>query len=806
MYNPRCSNLSVAPRHLTALVGSMLLLTMMYPQWPGERAMAQVEEPPGLLSVIPQPVSMTVRPGTFTLTASTVVALADGGAGADAEAHLLTELLARHTGWNAQVRHQEMAEPARPGVLLRVDSTADSLVGREGYLLEVTPTALTLTSSTRAGLFYGIQTLLQLLPAACLDSSVRCGDLTVPCVAIRDTPRFGYRGMHLDVSRHFFPVWFVKRYIDLIAFHKMNVFHWHLTDDNGWRIEIPKYPRLAEVAAWRVDREGTTWREREPQQEGEIPTYGGFYTQEEIRDVVEYAARRHVMVIPEIEMPGHTSEVLAAYPELSCTGGPFTVATGAYWPNVDIFCAGNDSVFVFLEDVLQEVMRLFPGPYLHVGGDEADKRRWRECPRCQERIRSEGLADEDELQSYFMKRVERIVTAGGKRLVGWDEILEGGLPPRATVMSWRGVEGGIQAAQQGHDVIMTPVSHCYFDYYQGDPEFEPEAIGGHTTLKEVYEFEPVPPELSPLEARHVLGAQGNLWTEYIPTPSHAEYMSLPRMSALAEVVWSPADARNWQDFRRRLEDQYRRLDAMGAAYSRGSFRPAFATRPGPEPGAIDLLITSEQRDPLIRFTTDGREPDADAPVYGGPLPLEHSTWVSAALFNDDARAGRVATKEILVHKGLGSQVQYRTPYSTRFSSDSTSLVDGLRGSLDHTEGYWQGFRGAHLDVDVVMPTAVPVERVRIGFLVLNDGCVVAPTEISVELSTDGSTFTAVGDPDEALIDEEGAARRVEWLFTPEDVLPVGVIRIKARGTPVCPPGHAFEGMPNYVLVDEVVVE
>ena len=692
------------------------------------------------------------------------------------------------------------------GILLRLRPDEAKSLGREGYRLDVTQQMLTLTAATRPGLFYGIQTLLQLLPPPILDSAGHRGPLEIPCVSINDQPRFSYRGMHLDVSRHFFPVWFVKRYIDLLSFHKMNVFHWHLTDDNGWRIEIPKYPLLTKISAWRVDRAGITWREREPQQEGETPTYGGYYTQEEIRDVVAYAQARHVLVIPEIEMPGHASEVLAAYPQLSCTGGPFTVSTGSYWPNVDIFCAGNDSVFVFLEDVLRDVMDLFPGPYVHIGGDEADKSRWRECEKCQDRIRQEGLRDESELQSYFIKRIERTLTAGGKRLIGWDEILEGGLPPQATVMSWRGVEGGIDAARQGHDVIMTPVSHCYFDYYQADPEFEPESIGGYTTLKEVYSFEPLPSELSEEEARHVLGAQGNLWTEYIPTPAQAEYMSLPRMAALAEVVWTPGSKREWADFRARLDVHYHRLDALRANYSRGSFRPAFRTRVRSEQRALEVLVSSEQSDPLIRYTLDGTDPDEDSPLYGAPIVLRQSSWIAAALFEGQARRGRVVAKDVILHEAIGGRVVYRTPPSDRFTSDSTFLVDGLKASLDHTDGYWQAFLGSDIDLDIVLPRPVRLNRVVVSFLAIDGSRIFPPKEVTVELSANGRVFSPVLDRSLDTPEEEESVRRQEFTFSSATTTPTTVIRLRAVVDHVCPQGHPLEGMQTLLFVDEVIVE
>jgi hexosaminidase len=377
--------------------------------------------------------------------------------------------------------------------------------------------------------------------------------------------------MHLDVCRHFFQKEFIKRYIDLMALHKLNVFHWHLTEDQGWRIEIKRYPRLTEIGAWRVDREDQPWDKRLPPQNGEKATYGGFYTQEEVREIVAYAGERFITVVPEIEMPAHATAALAAYPELSCTGGPFAVMPGGVWPIVDIFCAGNEGTFEFLEGVLDEVAGLFPGRYIHIGGDEAAKENWKNCPKCQSRIRSEGLKDEAGLQSYFIRRVEKILIAHHKRLIGWDEILEGGLAPEATVMSWRGMEGGIAAARAGHDIVMSPTSHCYFDYYQTESD-EPKPTGACLPLEKVYSFEPVPDDLEPDRQRFILGAQGNLWTEYVPTPERAEFMALPRMCALAEAVWSPKDKRNLNDFLERMVRHYRYLDLMDVHYCRPARR------------------------------------------------------------------------------------------------------------------------------------------------------------------------------------------------------------------------------------------
>ncbi|HKJ01954.1 MAG TPA: family 20 glycosylhydrolase [Longimicrobiales bacterium] len=457
---------------------------------------------------------------------------------------------------------------------------------------------------------------------------------------VADAPRFPYRGMHLDVARHFFGPDFVKRYIDQLARYKINRFHWHLTDDQGWRIEIKRYPRLTEVGARRA--ETMVEKNFEPFV-GDSTPYGGFYTQDEIRDVVAYARERYVTIVPEIEMPGHSLAALAAHPGLACTPGPFEVGTrwGVY---EDIYCP-REETFEFLENVLTEVMDLFPGPYIHIGGDEAPKARWEASDVARDVIRREGLADEEELQSWFVQRIARFLDAHGRRLIGWDEILEGGLAPNATVMSWRGTEGGIDAARQGHDVIMTPSSHLYLDFYQGDPAQEPLAIGGYLPLERVYAFEPVPAELTPAEARHILGAQGNLWTEYIATEEHAEYMAFPRALALAEVTWSPASARGFADFARRLPWQLDRLDAAGIHYRIPDVTGLDGA--GGDRLTLDKKVTLTLGAPargVIRYTLDGSEPLTTSPAYRSPLEVnveDGPAVVAARVFLADGRAGPV---------------------------------------------------------------------------------------------------------------------------------------------------------------------
>jgi hexosaminidase len=516
-----------------------------------------------LPAIIPQPVKIESRKGTFTMHPSAEIKFT-GGEWAKNVAGFLAEILRPATGFAL-----ETEEGTDGAINLVIDTALD--MNPEGYLLTVEKKKVILTGCTPAGLSRGIQTIRQLLPPEIESSTVAGGvKWTMPCVSITDFPRFSWRGMHLDVSRHFFDVDFIKRYIDILAMHKMNVFHWHLVDDQGWRIEIKKYPRLTEVGAWRVDREDKPWNSRLPQQPGEKATYGGFYTQEEIKEVVAYASERHINVVPEIEMPAHVGSALAAYPQYSCTGGPFTVPPGSVWPITDIYCAGKDETFAFLEDILTEVMELFPSPYIHIGGDEADKTEWRKCPYCQARIRKEGLKDEAELQSYFVKRMERFISSKGRMLIGWDEILEGGLAPGAAVMSWREFDGGIEAAKAGHNVVMTPVSHTYFNLYQADPATEPLAYRGIINLEKVYLFEPVPDGLTEDEAKHIIGAQACLWTEMVPDGRTAEYMILPRLTAMSEVLWSATESRNWVDFNIRLIRMMEHFDVMGLNYSKSS--------------------------------------------------------------------------------------------------------------------------------------------------------------------------------------------------------------------------------------------
>lgn len=503
-------------------------------------------------ALIPQPSTITIGDGAFVLTSETGFVFDTS----DAElmnivAHFNNHLQ-KYYGFQIQVNSKSKE-------VVSIKLIKSLPLGEEGYMLKVDKKGVIITASAPAGVFYGVQTLKQLIPVANENNS----SLSINYCDIKDQPRFKWRGLHLDVGRHYFPVSFIKKYIDYMAMYKLNTFHWHLTEDQGWRLEIDKYPALTEISHWRDE---TVVGHARNSKVYDGMGYGGFYTKKQVAEIVKYAEDRYITVVPEIEMPGHSSAVLAAYPQLGCTGGPYKVQETWGIFN-DVFCAGKEEPFDFLENVLDEVCELFPSKFIHIGGDECPKTEWKACADCQKRIKDLGLKDEHELQSYFIQRIEKYLNSKGKQIIGWDEILEGGLAPGASVMSWRGIKGGIEAANQKHNVVMSPGSHLYFDHYQSeDTEREPLAIGGFLPLEKVYSYEPVPEELSAENAKYVMGAQANVWTEYIPSTMQTEYMLFPRVCALAEVVWSPKDKKDFADFEKRMDTEYKRLDTYKVNY------------------------------------------------------------------------------------------------------------------------------------------------------------------------------------------------------------------------------------------------
>ena len=513
---------------------------------------------------------------------------------------------------------------------LRLDSSVHT--GREGYSLNVQPSKIIIKANAEAGLFYGIQTLLQLIPVD--------GNKKIPCVQVEDEPRFAWRGMLFDNCRHMYSVTFIKKFIDQLAYHKLNTFHWHLTDDQGWRIEIKKYPRLHEIASY---RNGTQFINGE--KGCDSIRYGGYYTQEQIKEIVHYAASRYIQVIPEIEMPGHSIAAITAYPFLACNtsqfenGKPFEVRK-TWGVSKDIYCAGNDSVFTFLEDVLTEVMDLFPSKYIHIGGDEAPHDAWEQCPKCRKRMQHEGLANTGELQNWFIGRIENFINSKGRRMIGWEEIMNGNLGQTSVIQSWLGVETGLKAAKENHDVIMSPYSHLYFDGYQADEDIEPIAIGYWVPLDTVYSFEPVSPELSDTEAKHILGVQANLWTEFIGTENYFEYMVFPRIDALSEVAWSSKEKRNYGDFKVRMQAQYKRYTKEGICFRIPTPEPLATVNKENHSSAITFINTLGSG--TIHYAINNKDVNASSAIYNSkPIIIKDTDVIYFATFNTDDRKSSV---------------------------------------------------------------------------------------------------------------------------------------------------------------------
>jgi len=757
------------------------------------------------INIIPKPVSIKMKTGSFEINSSTSIYVESIDSDAAWSAGFFKDLLdqAGLKGIKVQETPKDI-KSVKNAIFLQL--TKKGNLPAEGYMLTVTPERILVESNTGAGIFYGLQSLIQLLPPEVYSAGNAANSkFTVPCLEIKDHPRFSYRGMHLDVSRHFFPKEFIYQYIDLIAMYKMNVFHWHLTDDNGWRIEIRKYPKLTKIGAWRVNREEFPWDKREPQKANEVANYGGFYTQAEIRDIISYAAHRNVTIIPEIEMPAHCVEVLAAYPQLSCTGGPFTVPTGSYWPNKDIYCAGNDSVFIFLQDVLTEVMDLFPSKYIHIGGDEAEKTNWKSCPKCQARMKAEGLKDENELQSYFVKRIEKFVVSKGKQIIGWDEILDGGIPPEATVMSWRGVEGGIAAARQGHDAIMTPGDYCYLDKYQADPATEPKAIGGYLTLKKVYSYEPIPEELNADEKKHILGAQGNIWTEFIPSVKQVQYMALPRMIALSEVDWSPASGRDFTSFRTRLNPQLKKLDYLKVNYSAGSFKATINTIFEKKTGKVKVVISSEQPGVPIYYTLNGKDPNIKSEVYKDPFEINGNMVIKAGLFVDGKLKEKISERVFLFHSAVGKKIKYLTQWSERYpAGGETALIDGLRGSTDHHDGLWQGYLGNDMDVIIDFGKVIPVTSVMTTMLHNQKAWIFLPKYVEYSLSSDGKRWHSINQVLNPVSPKEEQVF-IQPFTQAFPSTPARYMRVTAKNYGVCPAWHEGKGQPSWIFIDEIAV-
>ena len=681
----------------------------------------------------------------------------------------------------------------------------DESLPAEGYELNVDGEGIEVRASQFPGFLYALQSLEQLLPAAVYGTEpAPDAAWEVPCVKIADAPRFAYRGMHLDVARHFFSVDEVKRYIDVMAIHKLNTLHWHLTDDQGWRIEIKRYPELTAVGSIRkatvVRKEWGTYDDT---------PYGGFYTQDEIRDVVEYAADRGVTVIPEIDLPGHMLAALTAYPELGCTGGPYEV-WGRWGVADDVLCPGREKTFEFLEGVLTEVMELFPSEYIHIGGDECPKVRWEKCPRCQAKIRQLGLKDDGEhtaehyLQSYVTDRIGKFLAQHGRRIIGWDEILEGRAPSDAVVMSWRGSEGGIAAAKLGHDVIMTPNSHFYFDYYQSlDTDAEPFGIGGYIPMEQVYSYDPAFPELTPEQQKHILGVQANLWTEYVLSDEHLEYMLLPRLAALSEVQWCQPETKDWNRFigSFRMDEIY---SQMGYEFAKHIFGVTASYAVDPEKGGVVMTLTTQGGAP-IRYTLDGSDPTASSPLYKAPVTIGESCTFKAAALREGMQTP-VYTRKFDFNKATGRRIALNAAPTLKYTYGGASLlVDGYRGGPVYSNGAWIGFLNEPLDVTIDMQGAKPYSAVTVESLVEKGEWVFPPSSVAVYLSDDGREFAeaALMSVPQETADSPDGVKPFKVLF-PETS--ARYLRVVARTVDPIPAWHGAAGQKAHMFVDEIIVE
>ena len=671
-----------------------------------------------------------------------------------------------------------------------------SIKNPEAYILDVNTEEITIKASSPKGVFYAVQSLIQLLPPEFIKDGFKSEGINIQTLKIEDNPEFSYRGMHLDVSRHMYPVEFIKKYIDALAMLKMNTFHWHLTDDQGWRIEIKKYPKLQEVAAYRKETLIGHYSNQPHQFDGK--KYGGYYTQEEVKDIVAYAQKRFITVIPEIEMPGHSQAAIAAYPELGCSGEQVEVATkwGVF---EDIYCP-KEETFKFLENVLDEVVALFPSEYIHIGGDEAPKTQWKNSSESQALIKSEGLKDEHELQNYFITRMEKYLNSKGKQIIGWDEILEGGLAPNATVMSWRGTNGAVEAAKSGHNVVMTPTSHCYFDYYQSDNDDEPTAIGGYLPLEKVYGFNPIPEELNSEETKYILGAQGNIWTEYMPTSEQAEYMAFPRILAMSEVVWTNAENKNYEDFVSRVENFHKRLDVLDINYANHLFEINGEMISVNSKSFYKLETLTEGKD--IRYTLDGNEPTIASEIYISQIPISESIELNASVFNAKEQLGQPFIQNINFHKAVGAKITIdKTPHKAYSGSGAEGLINGINGSDSrYGDKEWLGFWGEDIIVTINFSTPKEINSISTRFHNGNGQWIYAPEEIgfSFKLQEDGRTLNDIN----RIKNNGDIIVNHSYKIEPTTVSQIEIV-VKNYGE--IPEGKQGAGNKAWTFIDEIII-
>lgn len=716
------------------------------------------------LSIIPKPQELKKLDGSIRLTSSVQI---EASAGLESAHKDLSTFLSRHGLFESDERVDDITQ-----FTLELDSS--STFKREGYALNIGEAGAEIISDTEVGIHRGMATLKQLILI-----NEESGSHSLPFIEVKDWAAFEHRGLLLDCSRHFFKVEVVKKYIDLLAFFKMNTLHWHLTEDQGWRIEIDKYPQLTRIGAYRKEADGRI--------------YGGFYSKEEIREIVAYASERHIAVIPEIELPGHAQAALAAYPQFSCKGNAIQVANdwGVF---KEIYCAGNDSTFAFLEDVFTEVIDLFPSERIHIGGDEAPKIRWEECPKCQQRISDEGLADESELQSYFIRRIQTFLHQHGKQIIGWDEILEGGLAEGAVVQSWRGMEGGIEAVRHGNSAIMSPTSHAYFDYGL-------DAID----LEKVYGFNPVPSGLSESEQKRIIGGECNIWTERVPDEKTLDNRVFPRLLAMAEVLWSDSSARHFPEFEKRIQSHYPILEKYGVKY--GPEAVAMSHQMRADSNGVFLKLIPYSGDISLKYHQNCPNCDTIVRDYQGAIPILKSSVIGIQPYRHNRPYGDSIYIPVRPHKAINAEVNYATTFSDQYTAGGAKgLTDGLLGTLNFRDGAWQGFQGQDVECTLQLADAVEISSVTAHFYQYSNSWIFIPTEVAVMVSSDGETWKNWG---KVTVDNDPMQRgqyiqpiKVESETTDK----ISFIRLTAKSIGEVPEWHEAAGSETWIFTDEIIVE
>ncbi len=746
-------------------------------------------------AVIPLPQEITKSKGDlFMLNSNTQIVYPKGNEVQKQTAEFLADYIQLSTGINLKVTDETSTDNT---IILKADYKADK---PESYTLTVTGKQITINGSDDAGTFYGVQTLRKSMPADATQSTV-----AFPAVDIKDYPRFAYRGQHLDVSRHFFSAEFIKKFIDILALHNINRFHWHITDDQGWRIEIKKHPELTKIGS---QRDETVIGRNTGKFDGK--PYGGYYTQEEVKDIVAYAQKKFITIIPEVDLPGHMLAALTTYPNLGCTGGTYKVS-GEWGVFDDVLCAGNDSTYTFLEDVYSEIIDLFPSKYIHIGGDECPKTRWKACPKCQAKIKAEGLkADdkhsaEDKLQSYVISRIEKFLNSKGRQIIGWDEILEGGLAPNATVMSWRGMEGAVTAAKQHHDAIMTPTSHLYFDYYQTrDTQDEPLAFGGYVPIEKVYGFEPVPAELNADEQKYIIGVQANLWTEYIPDSKQVEYMILPRMAALAEVQWTEPAKKDFAAFLPRLNKLLKLYDRLDYNYAKHIFDVSSKIEPSADKKVSTVTLSTADNAPIY-YTLDGTAPTEKSTKYTQPIEIKANAELKAAAFRDH-KASKVYSETFSFNKATLKKVTLEIAPDPKYTyNGAITLVDGRRGRPSYGSGEWLGFNTKEIIAIVDLGELTEISTVSIGTFISPGSWIFNARQFTVLVSDGSQTFKQVSDESYPVLGKDEGEKVID-LAAKFATVKAQYVKLVIKTEQSIPAWHGGKGNAAYVFVDEITIK